>query len=78
MSVMILELADLILLHLIYIYGLEGDNKLSSFSAAKNFSAMNKLVIEFKSLSKQKCRKYRSWSCRKGCSLLTSSVHLQV
>lgn len=48
MSVMILELADLILLHLIYIYGLWGDNKLSSFSAAKNFSVMNKLVTEFK------------------------------
>lgn len=37
MSVMILELPDLILLHLIYVYGLEGDNKPSSFSAAKKF-----------------------------------------
>lgn len=48
MSVIILKLPDLILLHLIYIYGLERDNKLSSSSAAKNFSAMNKLVTEFK------------------------------
>lgn len=38
---MILELPDLILLHLIYIYGLERDNKLSGISAAKNFSALN-------------------------------------